>query len=116
MVDEVERKLFEIKSLLTVVVEALTVKPELLIVVRVVEVERKLLDVSSPEIVTLLLKVTFPEIVASVAELVRRAVDETSPVPRIRNIVDELTWKLMKSPLKGVIGLAPIKVPETEPD
>ena len=81
----------------------------------VAEVERKPLDVSSPEIVTLLLKVMFPEIVDNVAELVRKAVDETSPVPRIRKTVDELIWKLMKSPLKGVLGLAARNVPEADP-
>ena len=93
MVEEVERRLLEIKSLRTVVEEELIVRPELLSVVRVAEVERKLFAVVSPE------KETVPLIVANVAELVRKAVDETSPVPKIRNIVDELTWKLMKSPL-----------------
>ena len=46
----------------------------------------------------------------------RTAVDDTSPVPRILKTVEELTWKLMKSPLKGVLGLAAMKVPEADPD
>ena len=57
------------------------------------DVERRLLAVVSPA------RVNVPLTVANVAELVLKAVEETSPVPRIRNIVDELIWKLMKSPL-----------------
>ena len=36
----------------------------------------------------------------------------TVPVADTENCVDELTWKLMKSPLNPVAGFEPMKVPE----
>ena len=73
IVAEVDLKLFEIKSLRTVVDEALIVRPELLTVVRVDEVERKLLAVVSPE------KETVPLMVASV--------DEAMLAPPLRKVI-----------------------------
>ena len=73
IVAEVDLKLFEIKSLRTVVDEALIVRPELLTVVRVVEVERKLFDVVSPT------NETVPLMVARV--------DEAMLAPPLRKVI-----------------------------
>ena len=73
IVAEVDLKLFEIKSLRTVVDEALIVRPELLTVVRVDEVERKLFDVVSPT------NETVPLMVARV--------DEAMLAPPLRKVI-----------------------------
>ena len=121
MVADVERKLLETNPS-----EKVVTPPT---VAKVAEVERKLLFVSSPLIREIVadvdrrllavvspVKESVPLMVDKVADEVLNAVDDTSPVPRILKTVEELTWKLMKSPLKGVLGLAAMKVPEADPD
>ena len=55
------------------------------------------------------------ERVVPVALVKIKPVEETTPAPLTRNFVVLPTWKLMKSPLKVLVGFAPKNVPEALP-
>jgi len=50
-----------------------------------------------------------------VADAVRSSEEETTPVPEIENLEEELTWKFTKSPRKEEVTFMPMYVPEGFP-